>query len=266
MERAAGQTVGLPVRALTDCHAHLADPLFDADRAAVLERAREAGVEAVITVCETLAEACRVLELAERHAEMLACAGLYPTQLDPAAAEATERWIREHRDRLVGIGEVGLDHWIVREPAARELQREIFAGFVRLALELDLPLNVHSRSAGRETVALLLGLGARRVQLHAFDAKPSTALPAVEAGYFFSIPASVLYSKQKRKLVRKLPLSSLLVETDSPVMAPQRGARNEPANLPLVISAVAELQNRPPAEVREAVIANTRRLYSPAAT
>jgi TatD DNase family protein len=246
---------------LTDCHAHIADPVFDPDRGEVLERARAAGVSSVVAVGETLAEAKRVLELAGEHSELLPCAGLYPTFLDLEEASMTEELIRENRERLAGIGEVGLDYWKIRDEAEREVQREIFGRFIRLALELDLPLNVHSRSAGKHVIPMLLENGALRVQLHAFDGKASTALPAVEAGYFFSIPASIVRSRQKQKLVRRLPLSCLLLETDSPVLAPVAGKRNEPANLKLALNAVAEIKEIPVSEVAEAVTENARRLY-----
>jgi TatD DNase family protein len=159
------------------------------------------------------------------------------------------------------VGEVGLDGWVVRDETGRELQRAIFAGFIRLAIELDLPLNVHSRSAGREAVAMLLAAGARRVQLHAFDGRAATALPGAEAGYFFSVPPSVVRSPQKQKLVRRLPLDCLLVETDSPVLGPEPGRRNEPANLPLALAAVAQIKGIPLEQAAEAVTANTKRLY-----
>jgi TatD DNase family protein len=162
---------------------------------------------------------------------------------------------------LVAIGEVGLDHWAVQEEKDRELQREIFKGFIALAGEMDLPLNVHSRSAGRRAIDLLLQSGAVRVQLHAFDGRASTALPAVEAGYFFSIPPSVVRSRQKQKLVKQLPLTCILVETDSPVLGPQPAVRNEPANLPLTLQAIAEIKALPEQAVFEAVVANTTRLY-----
>ncbi|MCK5008743.1 MAG: TatD family hydrolase, partial [Spirochaetales bacterium] len=125
-----------------------------------------------------------------------------------------------HRDRLAGIGEVGLDRWIVKEEADRSVQETIFRRYIDLAIELDVPLNVHSRSSGRQAIATLLDRGALRVQLHAFDGKASTAGPAVEAGYFFSVPPSILRSRQKQKLVRALPLGSLLLESDSPVLGP----------------------------------------------
>jgi len=248
---------------LVDCHAHLCDPAFDADRALVLERARLAGVIAVVAVGETLDDARRNLALAELHAAVRPAAGLYPTHLDVEHALAVEALIREHRDRLVAIGEVGLDHWKVREPAELALQREIFTRQVRLAIELDLPLNVHSRSAGRDAVELLLHEGARRVQLHAFDGRPASALPGVEAGFLFSVPPSVVRSAQKQKLVRRLPLSALLLETDSPVLGAVPGERNEPAHVRVVLRAVAELKGQREEAVAEAVGENVTRLYGP---
>jgi TatD DNase family protein len=97
--------------------------------------------------------------------------------------------------------------------------------------------------------------------MHAFDGKASAALPAVEAGYYFSIPPSVVRSRQKQKLVKNLPLSCLLLETDSPVLGPTPDERNEPANVRISINAIAEIKGLHEAEVIEAVTENTRRLY-----
>lgn len=247
---------------LIDSHAHLCDPAFDGDRAAALERARRAGVGAVVAVGETLAEAELNLELAMRYRDMVRpAAGLFPTVLDMDQAEALAAWIRSRRDHLIAIGEVGLDLWKVQEAAGRELQREIFSLFIDLSKELDLPLNVHSRAAGRQTIELLLERGATRVQLHAFDGRAAKAQPAVEAGYFFSVPPSIVRSPQKRKLICRLPLSCLLVETDSPVLGPDTVGRNEPANVTVSVQAIAELKDLPVPEVTTAVTHNTIRLY-----
>ena len=246
---------------LVDTHTHLCDASFDADRTEVLERARKAGVTAVIAVSGTLADAQRNLELAQDHALLRPAAGLYPTHLDCADAEAMVALIREERHRLWAIGEVGLDHWKVKEEAERGVQREIFGKFIDLSLELDLPLNVHSRSAGRHAIALLLERNARRVQLHAFDGKATSALPGVEAGYFFSIPPSIVRSKQKQKLVKRLPLSCLLIETDSPVLGPSPDERNEPANIRQSVKAIAALKDISEETVIAAVWENTERLY-----
>lgn len=251
----------MPVR-LIDTHVHLCDRTFERDREEVLERAARAGVEAIVAVGESLEEARANLRLQEAYPEMVRpAAGLFPTRLDREEAEEIEALLRAHRERWTAIGEVGLDYWKVQEPADRELQRELFTRFVDLALELDLPLNVHSRSAGRPTLELLLAGGARRVQMHAFDGRAAKALPGVEAGFYFSVPPSVVRSPQKQKLVRRLPLSCLLLETDSPVLAPDPRARNEPANLTVALAAICELKDLPREEVAETIHENTRRLY-----
>ncbi|MBW2412772.1 MAG: TatD family hydrolase, partial [Deltaproteobacteria bacterium] len=179
---------------LVDTHTHLCDPIFDTDRAEVLDRAAASGIGAVIVVGEDLQDARRNIELAADYSMLKPAAGLYPAILDRAKAEDLQLFIRNERARLVAIGEVGLDYWVVKAETDKELQRKIFEGFIALSLELDLPLNVHSRSAGRHAVALLLECGASRVQMHAFDGKASAALPAVEAGFYFSIPPSVVRS------------------------------------------------------------------------
>ncbi len=256
-----GGGMTLPYSRMVDVHAHMCDPDFDGDRAEVLARAHEAGVAAVVAVGETLADARRNLALARIHPMLKAAAGLYPTILDAGQADEVVAFIRRNRSRLVAIGEVGLDYWVVKEDPIKALQRRIFERFIDLSGELDLPLNVHSRAAGRHAVGLLLEHDARRVQMHAFDGKAAAALPAVEAGYFFSIPPSVIRSRQKQKLVGHLPLSCLLVETDSPVLGPDPQTRNEPANLMLAVQAIAQLTAIPVAPVIDAVVETPRRLY-----
>jgi TatD DNase family protein len=248
-------------RIIVDTHTHICDSSFDADRDEVLHKAAAAGVGAVIAVGENMDDARRNMELADKHPMIRPAAGLYPTILDLDQAERMHAFIRRERAKLAAIGEVGLDFWVVKEASGKELQKEILKGFISLSRELDLPLNIHSRSAGRHAVALLLEHGATRVQMHAFDGKASAALPAVEAGFFFSIPPSVVRSRQKQKLVKHLPLSCLLVETDSPVLGPDPKQRNEPANITLAVEAITELKSTAEDEVLAAVCENTRRLY-----
>ncbi|MBN1569324.1 MAG: TatD family hydrolase [Acidobacteria bacterium] len=249
------------MKLIVDTHAHLCDPVFDPDRETVLERARTAGISAVIAVSENMADARKNLLLASGHSMIRPAAGLYPTHLDLELAAKMRDFIRSHRDKLVAIGEVGLDYWMVKEESDREIQREIFRSFIDLSKELMLPLNVHSRSAGRHAVDALLETEAVKVQLHAFDGKASAALPAVEAGFYFSVPPSVIRSDQKQKLVKKLPLSALLIETDSPVLGPVPQERNEPANARIVVQKISELKEIAVEEVLEAIAENARRLY-----
>ena len=154
---------------LVDTHTHICDESFDEDRDEVLHRAEAAGVGAIIAVSENISDARRNIELAEKHPMLRPAAGLYPTILDLDQAEQMRAFIRKERSRLVAIGEVGLDFWVVKEAPARELQKETLKDFINLSNELDLPLNIHSRSAGRHAVALLLENGASRIQMHAFD-------------------------------------------------------------------------------------------------
>ena len=117
-------------RKLVDTHAHICDPTFDADRTEVLRRAAAAGVGAVIAVGENISDAHKNIELAAEHPMLRPAAGLYPTILDLDQAEQMNSFIRRERSRLVAIGEVGLDFWVVKENADKEIQRDIFKGFI----------------------------------------------------------------------------------------------------------------------------------------
>jgi len=252
----------LPQKNIIDTHTHLCDPVFDPDRTEVIRNSKKEGVSIIIAVSETIEDAKRNLDLADQFLELKPAAGLYPAFLDLSQAEEMITFIRHEKDRLIGIGEVGLDYWIAKEESEREIQKEIFCRFIDLSLELDLPLNIHSRSAGRHVISLLLEKNAKKVHLHAFDGKASTALPAVEAGYYFSIPPSIVRSRQKQKLIKQLPLSCLMVETDSPVLGPEPGQRNEPANIIYSIKTIAEIKGISEEEVKEVVFENTVQLYS----
>jgi TatD DNase family protein len=250
-----------PLPPLVDAHAHMYADAFAHDLEEVLQRAAARGVQAILTVSETVEEAWQILDLARRYPLLKPCAGLYPTILDRAAAADMLAFIRQHQELLVAIGEVGLDYWKVQDAAAREVQREILAQHIALARELDLPLNVHSRSAGRHTIAWLHEHGAQRVLLHAFDGKAATAMAGIEAGYYFSIPPSIVRSPQKQKLVQRLPLERLLLESDSPVLGPDTEQRNEPHNVWLSCEQIASLKGLPVEEVAHRTTANARQLF-----
>ena len=244
-----------------DTHAHLCDSSFDVDLEEVLNRAACAGVCTVVAVSADLSDAGKNMRLSEMHPIIRPAAGLYPANAGQEEAREMAAWIRENRARLWAIGEVGLDFWIAKAPEDRAMQADIFSMFVDLSLELDLPMNVHSRSAGRHVIDILLSKGAKRVQLHAFDGKFGTALKAVEAGFSFSIPPSVVRSRQKQKLVRNLPLSCMMVESDSPVLGPEASERNEPANTRVAIEVIARLKGEDVRTVAEQLFKNSCRFY-----
>ncbi len=266
-------TANLATPVMIDCHAHLAGSDFDADRPAVRRRAAAAGVAAVLVVGEDAADNRRVLDVVGRSGAdgcaLLPCLGLHPDRYaddrpapTPAEIDQVVAQIRDHAGSLAAIGEVGLDFWWVKDPERRRAQMALLEHMAALALELDLPLNVHSRSAGHYAVDLLLGCGARRVLMHAFDGKASHARRAAQAGYLFSVPPSVVRSDQKQKLVRQLPLESLCLESDSPVLGPDRDARNEPANLTHARDFIAQAHGVSAERVAEVTSGNARRLFA----
>jgi TatD DNase family protein len=244
-----------------DTHAHMCDQSFDADRGQVLKRAADAGIHAILSVSEDYEDAVKNLALSDRYPMLMPAAGIAPATAAFSEGERLHSLLKRERGRFRAVGEVGLDYWVAQGDERRAEQRELFEFFIECALELDLPLNVHSRSAGRQVIELLTKRGATRVQLHAFDGKSSSALPAVEAGYFFSIPPSIVRSAQKQKLVRSLPLANLLIETDSPVLGPVGQERNEPSNALLSVKEICRIKGVDTYELMHAVSENTIRLY-----
>lgn len=256
---------------MIDCHAHLALVDFDGDRQAVLQRARQVGVERVVVVGEDLPDDVRVLEVCARHVTVLYPAvGLHPDRFAEERPAPTDEEIeavcdlaRRHRSEIVAIGEVGLDYWVVKGNQRRAMQRRCLERMAALAAELDLPLNVHSRSAGHYTLDLLAACNAERVLMHAFDGKARYAQRAAEShGWMFSIPPSVVRSAQKQKLVRVLPLESIALESDSPVLGPDPSQRNEPANLTHAVHYIAAIKGVSEKTVREVIDRNAQRLFA----
>jgi TatD DNase family protein len=257
---------------MIDAHTHLAAPEFDNDREAVIARARAVGVERILVVGEDAATNRRVLAVCASSPLLVPCLGLHPDRWadgrEPPAPDEIEDvvlQVRTHAAVLAAIGEVGLDRRVTGDPERWAAQAEAFRRMVRLAMELDLPLNVHARSAGHHAIDLLVAEGARRVLMHAFDGRAHHAARGAAAGFLFSVPPSVVRSVQKVKLVQRLPLEALALETDSPVLGPRPDARNEPANLIVSASEIARIKQLPEASVRAVTTGNARRLFRLAA-
>ncbi|XP_060034377.1 putative deoxyribonuclease TATDN3 isoform X2 [Erinaceus europaeus] len=257
---------------LVDCHCHLAAPDFDGDLDDVLEKAKKANVTALVVVAEHSGEFEKIMRLSERYRGfVLPCLGVHPVQgLSPTGQrsvtvkdlDAALPIIENYKDRLLAIGEVGLDFSprIAGTDEQKEEQRQVLIRQIQLARRLDLPLNVHSRSAGRPTINLLREQGADRVLLHAFDGRPAVAMEGVRAGYFFSLPPSIIRSGQQR-LVKQLPLTSICLETDSPALGPEKQVRNEPQNVRISAEYIAEVKGVSVAEVTEVTTQNAMRLF-----
>ncbi len=247
---------------IIDTHTHLTDASFDEDRAHVIQRAMEYGIRAIFLMTEQPEEVEKALSLVNSFPQALypAC-GLYPAYCTEENLDLFQNYLVSHLPKWIAIGEVGLDFWIARTDDTRARQQDIFKHIINLARTYDLPLNVHSRSAGRYTVHFLIEHGATKVQMHAFDGKYSSAQPALRAGFFFSIPASIVRSKQKQKLVLHLPLEVLLLESDSPVLGPAPNMRNEPLSCLIALDTIARIKQVDPYALAEQIYQNTLRLY-----
>lgn len=254
---------------MIDVHCHITADEFDSDRDDLLQKAKEAGVKSIIGVCEFPSDFQNLLDLHSRFPDFIfPCIGVHPVQDGSRSVtlkeyDEAETWIKKYAHILVGIGEVGLDFtpYHIKSPEDKEIQREVFRKQIRLAKELDLPLNVHSRSAGRPVVDTLIQEGVERVVLHAFDGKPSVAMKGVEAGYFFSVPPCIVRSEQKQRLVKQIPLTNLLLETDAPALGPEKQERNEPQNIRISCEEISKIKNIPVSEIIAQTTINAMTLF-----
>jgi TatD DNase family protein len=250
-----------------DSHCHIDMPQFDADREAVLARARAAGVGGMLVVGGVDAEGglARALRVAE-GAGLPASGGVHPHEAR-LATEATwdELTGLAREGRIVAIGEIGLDFHYDHSP--REAQRAVFRRQIRLAREVGLALIVHTRDADAETAEILEQEGAREAGgvVHCFTGGTELARRALALGFLISFSGIVAFPRAEviQQVARETPLDRLLIETDAPFLAPppHRGRRNEPAFVVEVARRVATLRGIPPEEVGEVASANFRRLF-----
>lgn len=249
---------------LIDSHAHLDDEAFDDDREAVLARARDAGIGAIVNVGDNARRWATTLALCAQYPDVFAVLGLHPHEAaswDAAVAERLRAVLRS--PQVLGLGEIGLDFY--RDYAPRDAQWVAFRDQLALAVALNLPVVIHSRAAEDEAVAALAEAGVLRGVLHSFSGTLATAERALALGLHISLTGPISYPKaeHQRDLARLIPLDRLLLETDCPYLAPQarRGRRNEPAFLPFTAAAIATARGLAVEEVCEATTANTIRLF-----
>ncbi|XP_028995250.1 tatD DNase domain containing 3-like isoform X2 [Betta splendens] len=255
-----------------DCHCHISAGDFDKDIDGVIENSKKAGLLALLAVAEHAAEFDKIIALSQRFPGFIfPCLGVHPVQaVSPEQSRAASVQdldaalpiIEKYKDQLVAIGEVGLDFTprFISNECDKESQRQVLIRQAHIAKELDLPLNVHSRSAGRPTIHLLKEQGVDKALLHAFDGKPSVAMEGVKAGYFFSIPPSIIRSEQQ-KLVKQLPLENICLETDSPALGPEKQVRNEPKNISISAEYISKIKGVSVEKVMEVTTQNALRLF-----
>ena len=241
---------------MIDTHAHL-DAFDDATEA--LARARDAGVDRVVTIGTTL-DSCRAaLALAAREEGVFVSLGLHPHQAATAGpAEVDELASLLDHPKAVALGETGLDHF--RDYAPHDRQLELFRAQAELAVAAGKPIVVHTRAADDETLAVLTALPEDvRVVLHCFSSLRLLG-PALERGWFVSFAGNVTYPKaaELRTAAKRVPADRILAETDSPYLSPQpvRGRRNEPAHVVHTLGTLAEARGEDRDELERAIDSN----------
>ena len=259
---------------MIDSHCHLADETFAADLGEVVTRAREAGLERVMVILEAgnAAEAVQAGRVEQLWPDVRFSIGVHPHQAHQFAThpEGAATAVREQfaaTPSARAIGEIGLDYHYDYSP--RDVQHAVFRAQVRLARELQRPVVIHTREADEDTIAILQEEGGGEVRgvLHCFTGTAALCDAGLALGFYVSLAGIITFPKaaELRETVRRVPIDRLLVETDSPFLAPvpYRGKRNEPAYVARVVETLAGMHRMPPGDLARRTTANFHTLFRP---
>lgn len=260
-----------------DVHAHLIHPKFTGEEDAVALRAKQRGLEYVIVNGLEPVSNRQVLELCARHDHLLPALGIYPLDAMANEIHAHNTWqhpfpapvpfdvdaeiefIASQARNLVAIGEIGLDnHWVKDHPQAQE---RVFRKLVAVAQEHDLPIIIHSRKTELKCFEILKEMGVTKADFHCYGGKLKLAKQIANAGYYLSIPPVVVKAESFQRIAQELPLAQLLTETDCPYMGPVSGERNEPANVPVGVEAMAKARGMSTHDMAVAIRENFKTLF-----
>ena len=247
-----------------DTHAHYDSSKFDADRDAVLRALPESGVTIVVDPGDNAERSRRAVELAQQYPHVYAAVGWHP--------EEAENWdenslpaIRElaKQPKVCAIGEIGLDYYW--DTTYRERQKEMFRAQIELALELDLPVIVHDREAHGESLEIVRDYPALRGVFHCFSGSVEMAQELLRRGWYLGFDGPITYKNAARapEVIRICPMELILLETDSPYLAPvpNRGKRNDSRNLPYIAATVARIKDMPVEAVAAQTMENGKKLF-----
>ena len=249
-----------------DTHAHYDDEAFNEDREAVIKSLAAAGVETVVNIGASMASSETTLELTRNYPFIYGTAGVHPSEtaeLDEEKFQRLKEIVRE--PKIVAVGEIGLDYYW--EKPAHDIQKNWFERQLELAREVNLPVVIHSRDAAKDTLEIMKAAKAGDMGgvIHCFSYGKDMAREYLDMGFFLGIGGVLTFknAKKLREVVEYAPMAQLVLETDSPYMAPEpnRGKRNTSANLPYVVNMMAEIKGLSPEDVIAATEKNARRLY-----
>ena len=254
-----------------ESHAHYEDRKFDSDRVELLSIMKKKNIGTIINVGTTIELSQASVDLAKKYDFIYAAVGVHPSDIE-CLEEADDgldriRAMAAPENKVVAIGEIGLDFYWEKDEAVRERQRYWYLKQLEMARELDLPVIIHSRDANEETFNIMkeaAALGTRGV-IHCYSGSPEMAEQYVKLGYYIGIGGVVTFKngKKLKETAKRIPLERILVETDAPYMAPEpfRGERNDSTFLPYVIKEISELREITVDEVMEVTRENGKNLF-----
>jgi TatD DNase family protein len=241
---------------LIDAHCHLQMDQFSKDRDEVLRRAISSGVtEIVVSGFDSISN-YRALELDSKKGIHITL-GLSPNVRGRENIDFIKSQIAENAERIVAIGEVGIDRVKSRMPL--EKQREIFKEFLSLAEDLDKPVVIHAREAEIDAIQILKNFSVKCV-FHCFNGNPKALRMIQDLGHLVSISTMISFSDRVRKIAKEVEIENLLIETDSPFLSPKKG-RNEPANLVYALNEISRQKDLDKEELSLILVRNTRKFY-----
>lgn len=252
---------------LFDSHAHLDDERFDEDREILINSLKEKGVDLVLNVGADMEGSIDSIELSKKYDFIYASVGVHPhyvSELDDSSIDTLRELTKN--EKVVAIGEIGLDYYYDNSP--RDLQKEWFIKQIKLANELKLPIIVHDRDAHQDTFDIIKEYKSDDIGcvIHCFSGSASLAREFIKLGCYISIPGTVTFKNNKKtvEVVREIPLEHLLIETDSPYMAPtpHRGERNNPSLVQFVADKIAQEKGISYEKVCEVTKENAKRLFN----
>lgn len=251
---------------LFDTHAHYDARQFDVDRDAVLAGLAARGVSLVVNPGCDLATSRTAVELAERYPFVYAAVGFHPEELEEAElADLVEiRRLAAH-EKVVAIGEIGLDYYWVKDEAGRQKEKDFFRAQLALAEELDMPVIVHDREAHGDTLAIVKEYPKVRGVFHCYSGSVEMARELVDMGWMLSFTGVLTYKNARKsvEVAETIPIEHLMIETDSPYMAPvpHRGERNDSAYVCHVCEKLAEIKGISPEECAAITKENGKRFF-----
>lgn len=252
---------------LVDSHAHLDLPEFDNDQSEVIKRAKKSGIDYILTIGINSESCSKAIKLADSYDFIYASIGIHPHDAKDVN-ENTYTVLKSlaNNKKVLAVGEIGLDFH--RNLSPRDIQIKRFREQINLANELKLPVIIHNRDAHKETLEILREEGAKNLGgiIHCFSGDYSMANSCIDMGFYISIPGTVTFPKAVglQEIVKKLPISRILIETDCPFLTPvpYRGKRNEPSFIRYVAEKIASLKGKSFEEVAEITSQNFRSLFA----